>query len=64
MPLDIKSPSNMKYLMIRNIPMALHQMLYSFMYFVISYPILNTITATGPIFVFIIDYYMNGIAIN
>ena len=32
--------------------------------FVLPLPIVYSITVSGPIFVFIFDYYMNGIAIN
>jgi drug/metabolite transporter (DMT)-like permease len=61
---DFPSPHNQKYLLIRNITMALHQILYTLMHFVISFPLVNTITSTGPIFVFLIDYYLNGVKIN
>lgn len=34
------------------------------MYFVVPSPIINVISLTGPLFVFILDYYLNGVAIN
>ena len=32
--------------------------------FMLPLPIVYSITVSGPIFVFIFDYYMNGVAIN
>ena len=32
--------------------------------FYIPIPIVHTLSGTGPIFVFIIDYYKNGVQIN
>jgi len=34
------------------------------MYFVIPYPILNGICLSGPLFVLVMDYYLNGVTIN
>lgn len=34
------------------------------MYFVLSFPLNNSISITGPLFVFIIDYFINGVTIN
>lgn len=34
------------------------------MHFVLSFPLINSITITGPLFVFLIDYYINGVTIN
>lgn len=34
------------------------------MYFVVSYPIVNTITLVGPLSVFALDYYLNGVEIT
>lgn len=62
--LDFKSSQDIKYLLIRNTLIGFHQVVYTAMYFVLSYPLINSITITGPLFVFVIDYYINGITIN
>lgn len=62
--LDFKSSRDIKYLIIRNSLIAIHQIIYTAMHFVLSFPLLNSISITGPLFVFIIDYYLNGITIN
>jgi len=64
MGVDFKSKTDIKYLLIRNTIMVLHQLYYAAMQFVVSMPIINIITLSGPLFVFIIDYLINGITIN
>jgi drug/metabolite transporter (DMT)-like permease len=44
--------------------MVFHQLVYTSMYYVLSFTILNTIAATGPLFVFVLDYFMNSVEIN
>ena len=36
----------------------------AFSQFYLPLPIVHTISGSGPLFVFIIDYYLNGIEIN
>lgn len=62
--LDFKSSKDVKYLLIRNTLIGFHQVVYTAMHFVLSFPLINSITITGPLFVFIIDYYINGVTIN
>lgn len=62
--LDFKSTHDFKYLVVRNTAMLIHQLCYAGMYFVVSLPVNNTILMSGPLFVFLIDYYLNGITIN
>ena len=59
--LDFKSKSDLKYLFIRNTIILCQQFIYAGMYFVVSYPILNTINLIGPLAVFVLDYYINGV---
>jgi len=59
--LDFKSKDDLKYLLIRNSIIVVHQLIYSGMYFVVSYPVLNTINLIGPISVFFLDYFINGV---
>ncbi len=62
--LDFKSSYDLKYLNVRNGLILIHQIIYTGMYFVLSFPLNNSICITGPLFVFVIDYYLNGITIN
>lgn len=62
--LDFKSKHDFKYLMIRNTIMIFHQLCFTGMHFVVSLSVNNTIAMSGPLFVFVIDYYINGITIN
>lgn len=58
---DFKSWLDLKYLFIRNSLVLIHQVLYSETHYYLPYPVTNTINLTGPLFVFVIDYYLNGI---
>lgn len=62
--LNFKSWNDIKYLLLRNTLIGFHQYFYSWLHFVLSFPLLNSILITGPLFVFIIDYYLNGVTIN
>jgi drug/metabolite transporter (DMT)-like permease len=62
--LDFKSSKDIKYLLIRNTLIGIHQFVYTAMHFVLSFPLINSIVITGPLFVFIIDYFLNGVTIN
>jgi drug/metabolite transporter (DMT)-like permease len=62
--LDFKSTYDLKYLFIRNSLMVVNQVVYTGMHFVLSFPLINSISITGPLIVFIIDYYLNGVTIN
>lgn len=62
--LDFKSSYDIKHLNIRNVLIIIHQIIYTGMYFVLSFPLNNSISITGPLFVFVIDYYLNGVTIN
>jgi drug/metabolite transporter (DMT)-like permease len=62
--LNFKSWKDLKYLFLRNTLITIHQLFYAALHFVLSFPLLNSILITGPLFVFIIDYYLNGVTIN
>jgi len=64
MGVDFISGTDIKYLLIRNTIIVLHQLYYSAMQFVVTMPIVNIIALSGPLFVFIIDYFINGVTIN
>ena len=50
--LDFKLSYDLKYLNIRNGLILIHQVIYTGMYFVLSFPLNNSISITGPLFVF------------
>lgn len=62
--LDFKTSYDLKGLMVRNTAIFIHQVIYTGMFFVVSAPVNHTITISGPLFVFLIDYYINGVKIN
>ena len=62
--LDFGSREDLKWLLFRNTVMVVQQLFYTWMYFVIPYPIVNGIFLSGPLFVFILDYYINGVTVN
>lgn len=62
--LNYKSSYDFKYLLIRNTLILFHQIVYAGMHFVVSLQVNNTISMSGPLFVFVIDYYINGVTIN
>lgn len=62
--LHVKSAADMKNILLRNTLIGFHQLVYAAMHFVLSFPLVNSIIITGPLFVFVIDYYLNGVTIN
>ena len=62
--LTYKSPSNMVALCKRNGIQAIHGLVMGFTQFVLPLPIIHTISCSGTLFVFLIDYLKNGVTIN
>jgi drug/metabolite transporter (DMT)-like permease len=62
--LDFKSIFDLRQLFQRNTIMVLHQFYYFLLHFVLSLPTINTILLSGPLFVFILDYFLNGVTIT
>lgn len=62
--LDYKNSHDLKYLFLRNSLIIFHQLVYAGLYFILPFPLVNSITITGPLFVFVIDYYINNITIT
>lgn len=50
--------------MLRSFIMTFFGWVVAFSQFYIPIPIVHTICGSGPIYIFIIDYYLNGIRIN
>ena len=63
-PLSFKTARDFKYLMIRNSLFFIQQLIYTAMHYVLSFPLISSISITGPLFLFITDYYINGVTIN
>ena len=64
MTADFKTWFDLKSTFIRNSIIVVHQIVYSQTHFYLPYPVTNAITLTGPLFAFVVDYYMNGIEVN
>lgn len=62
--LAFKSNHNYKWLIARNAIMVLHNYGYTYSQFYLPLPIAITLNGISPIFVYIYDYYLYGVAIN
>lgn len=63
-PNSLKYPTNFKLLVIRSFLMTMHSLTTGLSQFILPLPVTFTIGCSGTIFVFIIDYFVNGIKIN
>jgi drug/metabolite transporter (DMT)-like permease len=63
-PLSFKTAYDFKYLLLRNSIFLIQQSIYTAMHYVLSFPLISSISITGPLFLFITDYYINGVTIN
>lgn len=61
---QLKYSYNYKILLIRSILMTLHSLTTGLSQFILPLPITHTIGSSGTIFIFIIDYFINGTKIN
>ena len=64
MTLDYKYDINFKNLLKRNSIMVIHGLAIAAAQFYLPLPIVHTISFFAPIFIFIIDYFENGVRIN
>jgi drug/metabolite transporter (DMT)-like permease len=62
--IDFKCEEDLKILNSRNIIIVIHSFVFTLVQFYLEQPILQTINSCGPIFIFVIDYFMNGVKIN
>ncbi len=62
--IDFKDLRDLKILNIRNGIIVLHSFVFALVQFYLEQPILQTINSCGPIFIFVMDYFMNGVKIN
>jgi hypothetical protein len=59
--ITFKDPKNFKILFIRNSIMTVQILLYTLLQFYIPQPVIQTLHATGPLFVFFLDYKINQV---
>lgn len=63
-PSILKYSGNFKLLLARSIFMTMHSFFTGLAQFILPLPLVHTIACSGTLFVFIIDYLMNGTKIN
>ena len=63
-PIDMKNPSNFRYLVLRASMMTIHSFFFALSMFILPLPIVHTINCTGTLFIFLIDYLLNNVKIN
>jgi drug/metabolite transporter (DMT)-like permease len=64
MALDYKYSHNFKHMIIRNSIFVAHGLALTMIQFYLPLPMVYTINSSAPIFIFIMDYFINGIKIN
>ncbi len=62
--LTYRDPYNFKILMARNFFTCVQAFGYTIVQFYLPQPIVQTLNSTGPLFVFLLDYKLNGIKIT
>lgn len=62
--LDYKYAHNFKHMIIRNTIFVAHGICLTVVQFYLPLPIVYTINSSAPIFIFIMDYFINDISIN
>lgn len=63
-PVDFKNRNMYKYLSLRSTIMIVHGFVFAFSQYMLPLPVVHTINCCGALFVFIIDYFMNGVKTN
>lgn len=62
--LDFKNPQDFKYVLTRNLIMLVYASIITASQFYIPLPIVFTLNSIGPLFVFVVDYFANGVKAN
>jgi len=62
--MTFKNPKTFIILFLRSEFVILHFLLYALSQYYITQPVLQTINSCGPIFIFVLDYLINGITIT
>lgn len=63
-PLEIKDSRSIKFLTIRSVIVALYMLMFSLSQFILPLPAVHAINCSGEIFIFVVDYFRNGVKIN
>ena len=63
-PLTLQSPSSYSLTTQRSILLTIYTATMTFSHFYLPIPIVHTISCSGIFFIFILDYFRNGIKIN
>jgi drug/metabolite transporter (DMT)-like permease len=61
---DLPSAGDVKVMLVRGTIITLQQLVHAGMFYVLSFSVLSTLAVTGPLFVFIIDYFLYNVSIN
>jgi drug/metabolite transporter (DMT)-like permease len=59
-----KNPYNFKILLLRSQLLTLYFVVFALTQFYLPQPIIQTINSCGPIFIFVLDYLINGVKIT
>ncbi len=59
-----QSPHNFRVLFLRNLIITFQGIAYTIVQFYLTQPIIQTLNSTGPLFIFIMDYKINGVEIT
>lgn len=59
-----KDPNNFKILFIRNFNITIQSIIFTIAQYYLTQPIISTINNTGPLIVFILDYFINNVTIT
>ncbi len=62
--IDFNDPKNFRILFIRNFIMVIQGIVYAVIQFYLTQPIIQTLSCTGPLFIFLLDYQINGTTIT
>ena len=64
MDISFRDPTNFRLLFVRNFCITIQGIMFTLAQFYLTQPIVQTINTTGFLFVFVVDYLINGITIT
>lgn len=62
--IDFSESKNFRILFIRNVIMAIQGLVFIWVQFYLPQPIVHTLASSGTMFIFFLDYFINGITIT
>ena len=63
-PTDLPCTNSLKLTIFRSMIIAFYFSIISLAQYILPLPAVHTINSSGPIFVFVVDYFVNGVKIN